>query len=59
MSIASGPIIHIAWVTDDVDATEQLLSEQFGVGAWTRIRDVEFGPEMQAFYGAIKEAARA
>lgn len=42
MGIASGPIIQVAWVTDDVAATERLLSEQFGVGAWTRIDDVVF-----------------
>ena len=44
MSIASGPIVQVAWVTDDIDATERLLSEQFGVGSWTRVADVEFGP---------------
>ena len=32
MSIASGPVIQICWVTDDIEATERLLSEQFGVG---------------------------
>ena len=51
MSIASGPIIQIAWVTDDLEATERLLSEQFGVGAWTRIRDVEFGAESTTLRG--------
>ena len=40
--IASGPVIQIAWVVDDIEATERLLSEQFGAGAWTRIPDVEF-----------------
>jgi len=42
--IASGPITQVCWVTDDVEAAERLLGEQFGVGAWTRIPDVEFGP---------------
>ena len=42
MGIASGPIIQVAWVTDDIAATEHLLSEQLGVGAWTRIDDVVF-----------------
>ena len=51
MSIASGPVVQIAWVTDDVDATERLLSEQFGVGSWTRIPDVEFGPETTTLRG--------
>ena len=40
-----------AWVTDDIDATERLLSEQFGVGAWTRIPDVEFGPDTTTLRG--------
>ena len=43
MGIASGPVIQVAWVTDDIGATERLLSEQFGVGTWTRIPDVVFG----------------
>jgi catechol 2,3-dioxygenase-like lactoylglutathione lyase family enzyme len=43
MTIADGPITQVCWVTDDIDATERLLGEQFGVGAWTRIPDVEFG----------------
>jgi catechol 2,3-dioxygenase-like lactoylglutathione lyase family enzyme len=45
VSIANGPITQIAWVTDDIDATERLLSGQFGVGAWTRIPHVRFGPD--------------
>ena len=45
MSIAEGPITQIAWVVDDIAATEELLGGQFGVGAWTRIPDVRFGPE--------------
>ena len=51
MSIASGPITQIAWVTDDIDATERLLSEQFGVGAWTRMPDIRFGPEATTLRG--------
>ena len=44
VSIASGPVIQICWVTDDIEATERLLGEQFGVAAWTRIPDVRFEP---------------
>jgi catechol 2,3-dioxygenase-like lactoylglutathione lyase family enzyme len=40
--IADGPIVQVAWVTDDVAATEALLHEQFGSGPWTRIPDVHF-----------------
>ncbi|SDD72429.1 VOC family protein [Nocardioides lianchengensis] len=49
--IAEGPVIQLAWVTDDVAATERLLSEQFGVGAWTRIPDVRFGPDTTTLRG--------
>jgi catechol 2,3-dioxygenase-like lactoylglutathione lyase family enzyme len=49
--IVSGPITQVAWVTDDIDATETLLREQFGSGAWTRIPDVRFGPEHCTYRG--------
>jgi len=51
VSIASGPVIQVAWVTDDLDATERLLAEQFGVGSWTRIPDVVFGPDATTLRG--------
>ena len=51
MTIARGPVTQICWVTDDIDATERLLSEQFGVGSWTRVPDVEFGPETTTLRG--------
>jgi catechol 2,3-dioxygenase-like lactoylglutathione lyase family enzyme len=41
--IASGPITQVCWVTDDLEATERLLSDQFGTGAWTRLPDITFG----------------
>jgi catechol 2,3-dioxygenase-like lactoylglutathione lyase family enzyme len=40
--IAEGPVTQIAWVTDDIAATESLLREQLGSGPWTRIPDVHF-----------------
>lgn len=49
--IANGPITQVAWVTDDVEATEALLREQFGSGPWTRIPDVHFGPEHCTYRG--------
>jgi catechol 2,3-dioxygenase-like lactoylglutathione lyase family enzyme len=51
VTIASGPVTQVAWVTDDITATERLLSEQFGVGAWTRIDDVVFGPDTTTLRG--------
>lgn len=51
MTIATGPITQICWVTDDIDATERLLSGQFGVGSWLRIPDVEFGADTTTLRG--------
>jgi catechol 2,3-dioxygenase-like lactoylglutathione lyase family enzyme len=51
VSIASGPVVQVAWVTDDIEATERLLAEQFGVAAWTRIPEVVFGPEATTLRG--------
>lgn len=55
MTIADGPVIQLAWVTDDVAATEALLGDQFGVGAWTRIPDVRFGAETTTLRGVPVE----
>ncbi len=49
--IASGPITQICWVTDDLEATERLLTQQFGTGAWTRIEDVTFGADTTTLRG--------
>jgi catechol 2,3-dioxygenase-like lactoylglutathione lyase family enzyme len=49
--IADGPIIQVAWVVDDIEATEKLLGEQFGAGAWTRIPDVRFEEESTTYRG--------
>jgi catechol 2,3-dioxygenase-like lactoylglutathione lyase family enzyme len=49
--IASGPITQICWVTDDIESAERLLSEQFGVGTWTRLSDIEFGADTTTLRG--------
>jgi catechol 2,3-dioxygenase-like lactoylglutathione lyase family enzyme len=49
--IADGPISQICWVTDDLEATERLLTGQFGTGAWTRIPDVTFGADTTTLRG--------
>jgi len=49
--IASGPIAQICWVTDDLEATEQLLTEQFGTGAWTRLPGITFGADRTTLRG--------
>lgn len=40
---AWGPVTQIAWVTQDIEATEQFLSGTCGAGPWTRMPDIEFG----------------
>ena len=49
--IAEGPVIQLAWVTDDISATETLLHEQLGSGPWTRIPDVRFDAEHSRLRG--------
>ena len=51
MTIASGPIIQVAWVVTDLDAMEQLLTSQFGVGGWTRMEGIHFGPDTCTYRG--------
>lgn len=51
MSIARGPITQVAWVTDDIEATERLLAEQFGVGSWTRLPGIVFGADTTTLRG--------
>ena len=55
MSIASGPVVQVAWVTDDIARTESMLFEQFGTGTWTRIPDVHFDREHSQLRGVPTE----
>lgn len=40
-----GPIVQLAWVTDDLDATERALGLAFGAVGWTRMPGIHFGPD--------------
>ena len=51
MAIATGPVTQICWVTEDIAATEEFLSAQFGVPAWTRLPDIHFDPEHCTLHG--------
>lgn len=55
MPIATGPVIQLCWVTDDIAATERLLHEQFGCGAWTRLDDIRFGADETTLRGEPTE----
>jgi catechol 2,3-dioxygenase-like lactoylglutathione lyase family enzyme len=52
MTIAEGPMIQVAWVVEDLDATEELLGGQFGVRGWTRIPAVHFDPDTTTYRDA-------
>ncbi|MGN6721479.1 MAG: VOC family protein [Marmoricola sp.] len=51
MTISHGPMTQVAWVTDDLEATEAALGGQFGITKWTRMGDVHFGPETCTYRG--------
>jgi catechol 2,3-dioxygenase-like lactoylglutathione lyase family enzyme len=42
---------QIAWVTPDLDATEQALTGLLGVRKWVRIPDVHFAPDTCSYHG--------
>ncbi len=43
--------VQIAWVTDDLDATENALTNLLGAKKWIRVPDVHFGPETCTYRG--------
>jgi hypothetical protein len=49
--IATGQIVQVAWVVEDLGPTETLLESQFGSGRWTRMEGIEFGPDACTFRG--------
>ncbi|KAA1416881.1 VOC family protein [Nocardioides humilatus] len=51
MTIASGPIIQVCWVVEDIAAAETFHREHFGAGPFLRIPDVRFGPEEATYRG--------
>ena len=43
--------VQIAWVTTDLDATENALTTLLGAKKWVRVPDVHFGPDMCTYRG--------
>ena len=43
--------VQIAWVTEDLDATEDALSTLLGAKKWIRVPDVHFGPDTCTYRG--------
>ena len=50
---------QVAWVTDDLEATEASLGRQFGISAWTRMGDVHFGPDTCVYRGEAADFVAA
>lgn len=43
--------VQIAWVTTDLDATENALTTLLGARKWVRVPDVHFGPDTCTYRG--------
>lgn len=43
--------VQIAWVTEDLDATESALTTLLGAKKWVRVPDVHFGPDTCTYRG--------
>jgi hypothetical protein len=43
--------VQIAWVTKDLDATENALTTLLGAKKWIRVSDVHFGPDTCTYRG--------
>jgi catechol 2,3-dioxygenase-like lactoylglutathione lyase family enzyme len=52
MALVDGPIFQVAWVVEDIAASEKWFTAALGVPKWFRIPDVHFGPESCTFRGA-------
>lgn len=44
--------VQVAWVTRDLDATEQMLTALLGAKKWIRMPEVHFGPDSCTYRGA-------
>lgn len=45
LSFLTGPMVQLAWVVDDIAAAEDRFGRVHGVPHWTRLDDVDFGPD--------------
>ncbi|WP_300391056.1 VOC family protein [uncultured Nocardioides sp.] len=44
-SPVSGPVAQVCWVVPDIAASESFLASVLGVGGWTSMSEVRFGPD--------------
>lgn len=49
--LPAGPVTQLAWVTDDLEATESMVSAAYGTAVWTRMPGIAFGTGVE-FRGA-------
>ena len=52
MSLAFGSPVQVAWVANDVKATETALTGLLGVKKWVRLTDVHFAPDTCSYLGS-------
>jgi hypothetical protein len=52
MSISFGSPVQTAWVTHDLEATENALTGLLGVKKWVRLPDIHFAPDACSYLGA-------
>jgi catechol 2,3-dioxygenase-like lactoylglutathione lyase family enzyme len=57
MSFPGTAPVQIAWVTQDIDATEAMLTGLLGVKKWVRLPAVAFGPDTCRYRGAPADFA--
>jgi Glyoxalase/Bleomycin resistance protein/Dioxygenase superfamily len=51
MSPSFGSPVQVAWVTNDLNATEMALTGLLGVKKWVRLPDVHFAPDTCSYLG--------
>ena len=52
MSLSFGSPVQVAWVTNDLNATETALTGLLGVKKWVRLPDVHFAPDTCSYLGS-------
>ena len=52
MSISFGTPVQTAWVTHDLEATENALTGLLGVKKWVRLPDIHFAPDSCSYLGS-------
>lgn len=51
MDSSWGPLTQVAWVVTDIAAAEERLTRSLGVQKWSRMPEIQFGPETCRYRG--------